>query len=127
MFGIFLLTLVLITGVAIVRTDNLFVAVMLMGIASLLIAVNFFILDAADVALTEAAVGAGISTVLFLSALALTSERERSKSARRVLSFTVVVVAALVLIYATFDKPRFAGAGTNPRCALVPGEHPDLH
>ena len=73
MFGIFLLTLLVITAIAIVRTNNLFVAVMLMGIASLLIAANFFILDAADVALTEAAVGAGISTVLFLSALALTS------------------------------------------------------
>jgi multicomponent Na+:H+ antiporter subunit B len=107
MFGIFLLTLLVITAVAIVRTENLFVAVMLMGIASLLIAANFFILDAADVALTEAAVGAGISTVLFLSALALTSERERAKSPNKVLSFLVVGAAALVLIYATFDKPRF--------------------
>ncbi len=107
MFGIFLLTLLVITAIAIVRTDNLFVAVMLMGIASLLIAANFFILDAADVALTEAAVGAGISTVLFLGALALTSERERARSSRKVLSFAVVTAAALILIYATFDKPRF--------------------
>ncbi len=107
LFGIFLLTLLVITAIAIVRTQNLFVAVMLMGIASLLIAANFFILDAADVALTEAAVGAGVSTVLFLGALALTSERERARSSRRVLSFAVVTVAALILIYATFDKPRF--------------------
>ncbi len=106
MFGIFLLTLLVITAVAIVRTENLFVAVMLMGIASLLIAANFFVLDAADVALTEAAVGAGISTVLFLSALALTSERERYKTRSRLLSFIVVAAAALVVIYATFDKPR---------------------
>ena len=47
-FGIFLLTLLVITAIAIVRTENLFVAVMLMGIASLLIAANFFLLDAAD-------------------------------------------------------------------------------
>ena len=79
LFGIFMLTLLVITAVAIVRTENLFVAVMLMGIASLLIAGNFFLLDAADVALTEAAVGAGVSTVLFLSALALTSLRPGSK------------------------------------------------
>ena len=106
LFGIFLLTLVLITALAIVRTRNLFVAVMLMGIASLLIAANFFLLDAADVALTEAAIGAGISTVLFLGALALTSEREGTASPR-LLSLAVVVMAALVVIYATFDKPRF--------------------
>ena len=106
-FGVFLLSLLLITAVAIVRTKNLFVAVMLMGIASLLIAGNFFLLDAADVALTEAAVGAGISTVLFLGALALTAERERSRTSRPLLSLGVVAVAALVIIYATFDKPSF--------------------
>ena len=107
LFGIFLLSLLVITAIAIVRTQNLFFAVILMGIASLLIAANFFILDAADVALTEAAVGAGISTVLFLSALALTTDREHASTMKRGLSMAVTVVAALVVIYATFDKPRF--------------------
>ena len=82
-FGIFMLTLLVITAVAIVRTPNLFVAVMLLGIFSLLIAANFLLLDAADVALTEAAVGAGISTVLFLGALALTRESERAPDMQR--------------------------------------------
>ncbi|MEJ2383539.1 MAG: DUF4040 domain-containing protein [Xanthomonadales bacterium] len=106
-FGIFLLTLLVITAVAVVRTANLFVAVMLLGIFSLLIAANFLLLDAADVALTEAAVGAGISTVLFLGALALTSERERAATPHRWLSLIVVVSATLVVLYATFDKPTF--------------------
>ncbi|MBT8041483.1 MAG: DUF4040 domain-containing protein [Gammaproteobacteria bacterium] len=107
LFGVFLLTLLVITAIAIVRTKNLFVAVMLLGIFSLLIAANFFVLDAADVALTEAAVGAGISTVLFLGALALTSEFERTPTRRRGLSLAVVVCATLVVLYATFDKPTF--------------------
>jgi len=119
-FGIFLLTLLLITAVAIVRTRNLFVAVMLMGIASLLIAANFFLLDAADVALTEAAVGAGISTVLFLGALALTSEHERSTSSRKILSFAVVTSAALVVIYATFDKPQFGSPDAPTQTYVAP-------
>ena len=106
LFGIFLLSLLVITAVAIVRTANLFVAVMLMGIASLLIAANFFILDAADVALTEAAVGAGISTVLFLSALALTAEREKKATQKRTLSLLVTSVMALLIIHASFDEPR---------------------
>ena len=106
-FGVFLLTLLVITALAVVRAKNLVVAVMLLGIFSLLLAVNFFLLDAADVALTEAAVGAGISTVLFLGALALTSEHESRDSSRRGLSMLVVVSAAMVLVYATFDKPRF--------------------
>jgi multicomponent Na+:H+ antiporter subunit B len=106
-FGIFLLTLLVITAVAVVRTRNLFVAVMLLGIFSLLIAANFLLLDAADVALTEAAVGAGISTVLFLGALALTSETEHAATPHRWLSLIVVVSATLVVLYATFDKPTF--------------------
>lgn len=106
-YGIFLLTLLVITAGAIVQTRNLFVAVMLLGIFSLLIAANFFLLDAADVALTEAAVGAGISTVLFLGALALTGEYEHAGTPQRWLSVAVVVVAAAVVLYATFDKPEF--------------------
>lgn len=107
-FGVFLLTLLLITAFAIVHTSNLFVAVMLSGIFSLLLASNFFLLDAADVALTEAAVGAGISTVLFLSALALTAERETSRSAKPLVALTVVIVTIALIIYATFDNVNFA-------------------
>lgn len=106
LFAVFLLTLLVFTTVAIVRARNLFVAVMLTGIFSLLMAANFFVLDAADVALTEAAVGAGISTVLFLGALALTAENERPVAAGRWLPIGVVALTTLVLIYATFDKPR---------------------
>jgi multicomponent Na+:H+ antiporter subunit B len=105
-FALFLLTLLVLTAIAVVRTENLFVAVMLMAIFSLLMAANFFILDAADVALTEAAVGAGVTTVIFLGALALTVERERSRNVPRGLALGVVSVIVLVLIYATFDKPR---------------------
>ncbi|MDZ7669664.1 MAG: hydrogenase subunit MbhD domain-containing protein [Gammaproteobacteria bacterium] len=76
-FGLFLLSLLVITAIAIVRSEDLFSAVMLSSIFSLLMAANFFVLDAADVALTEAAVGAGVATVLLLGALALTPTRER--------------------------------------------------
>ncbi len=106
LFAVFLLTLLVLTAVAIVRTENLFVAVMLTGIFSLLMAANFFVLDAADVALTEAAIGAGITTVFFLGALALTAEHEKSAPSKRWLSMGVVIVTTLILVYATFDKPR---------------------
>ena len=106
LFALFLLSLLVITALAIVRTENLFVAVMLTSIFSLLMAANFFILDAADVALTEAAVGAGITTVIFLSALALTGEREKTVRYGRRPAIVVVAVLATLIIYATFDKPR---------------------
>ena len=49
-FAIFLLTMLVITAVAIVQSSNLFVSVMLTSIFSLLMSINFFVLDAADVA-----------------------------------------------------------------------------
>lgn len=104
-FAVFLLTLLVITAIGIVRAENLFVAVMLMAIFSLLMAANFFILDAADVALTEAAIGAGVTTVIFLGALSLTAQKEKKSSGAPMIASVVVVATALVLIYATFDKP----------------------
>ena len=102
LFAVFLLTLLVITAVAIVRTENLFVAVMLMAIFSLLMAANFFILDAADVALTEAAIGAGVTTVIFPEcALSLTAEkRKKGRSVNRAwlpIAMFVVTVTTLVL------------------------------
>ena len=105
LFAIFLLSMLVICAIAIVRTDNLFVAVMLMSIFSLLMAANFFVLDAADVALTEAAVGAGITTVIFLSALALMGNQEKPVPASRLVMVVLGVLATLT-IYATFDHPR---------------------
>ncbi len=106
LFGIFLLTMLLVVAFAIVIAKDLFAATMLTGIFSLLMAVNFFILDAADVALTEAAVGAGIATVLFLGALALTGRRERPVEKRNVLALVLVTVVTLMILFTTFHYPE---------------------
>ena len=66
-----LLILLSVTALAIIRQRNLFAAIMLAGIYSLLSAGLFVVMDAVDVAFTEAAVGAGISTILVLGTLAL--------------------------------------------------------
>ncbi len=119
-FGVFLLTLMLVTAIAIVQARNLFVAVMLSGIFSLLLAANFVLLDAADVALTEAAVGAGISTVLLLSALAITAERETAPTANRLIALLVVSATMLVVFYATFDNLRIGDPTAAPHQHIAP-------
>ncbi len=105
LFGFVLLTLLVVTAVAVVVTPNLFAAVMLMSIFSLLMAATFFLLDAADVALTEAAIGAGMSTVLFLSALGLIGAGERKRPVRQWLPLSVVGITTFTLLYATIDQP----------------------
>jgi len=63
LIDIVLLGLLMITGFAIVRMRSLLAVAMLTSIYSLLSASLFVVLDAVDVALTEAAIGAGISTI----------------------------------------------------------------
>ena len=81
--------------------------VMLSGIYSLLAASMFVVLDAVDVAFTEAAVGAGISTVLMIAVLALTGEHEQRPPRTPLLPLLVVSLTGAALIYATFDMPAF--------------------
>lgn len=95
------------TVFAIVRLDNLFSVVMLGGIYSLLAAAVFVVLDAVDVAFTEAAVGAGISTVLAIATLALTTRAEKAPVHSRAIPLTVVIITGAVLVYATFDMAPY--------------------
>ena len=92
-----------ITAFAIIRIRNLYAVVMLGSIYSLLAAAIFVVLDAVDVAFTEAAVGAGISTVLLLGTLALTTGRERKSAHTPWLPLGVVVVTGVALLYGTLD------------------------
>ncbi|MCB1875349.1 MAG: DUF4040 domain-containing protein [Chromatiales bacterium] len=103
-----LLTFLAATAIAVVRHRNLFAVVMLAGIYSLLSAGLFVTLDAVDVAFTEAAVGAGISTVLFLATLALTGPREAVPVRKPYLPMVVVSITGAALIWGTLDMPRFA-------------------
>jgi multicomponent Na+:H+ antiporter subunit B len=96
-----------ITALAIVRQRNMFAVIMLSGIYSLLMAATFTILDAVDVAFTEAAVGAGITTVLGLGALALTTQREKIPSHRPIIPLAVVIATGAILVAAVPDMPQF--------------------
>ena len=104
---IVLLAFLAATALAIVRQRILFAVVMLSGIFSLLMAGVFVILDAVDVAFTEAAVGAGITTVLMLGTLALTTHREKIPVHTPLISLAVVVATGVALIFATPEMPAF--------------------
>ncbi len=96
-----------ITAIAIIAMRNILSVVMLGGIYSLISATLFVVLDAVDVAFTEAAVGAGISTVLFLSALAITGKHQALTRKNHIAPLFVVLVTGAGLIYSTSDMPAF--------------------
>lgn len=86
---------------------------MLFAIYSLLSAALFASLDAGDVALTEAAVGAGISTILVLAVLALADRHEHYTGKINWPALSVVTVTGACLIWAVADLPQF-GEAANP-------------
>ena len=107
-------------GLAAVRMRSLFALVMLSGAFSLVSAALFVTLDAVDVAFTEAAVGAGISTVLMLGTLALTSRYERPPAHKPWLPLFVVTVTGAALIYGTLDMPNFGDAQAPAMTHVMP-------
>jgi len=59
-------------------------------------------------------VGAGVSTVFMLGALALTTSKEKPKSARKtLLPLLAVTITGLALVYGTWDIPAY-GDPANP-------------
>lgn len=109
----FLLGLLVFIAFMILRTDKLFAVIVMSGGYSLTSAAIFVNLDAVDVAFTEAAVGAGISTVLLLAAMAfLPAEEKHAKKtgvgfSQTLFAVVVCVVTGLLLIAAALDLPAF--------------------
>jgi multicomponent Na+:H+ antiporter subunit B len=93
---------------------------MLSGIYSLLSAGIFVQLDAVDVAFTEAAVGAGITTILMLGTLALTTDTERPPVRRQWLPLVVVLATGAALVYGTLDLPRLGDPNAPANLHVAP-------
>lgn len=103
-----MLVFMAVTALAVARIRNLFAVVMLTGVYSLVAAALYVILDAVDVAFTEAAVGAGVATVLMLGTLALTKGTEKATPSRKSWrALVLVVVTGAVLIWGTLDMPLY--------------------
>ena len=114
-----LFVFLLAVALAVARSRDLFAAAMLTGIFSLLSAGLFTLLDAVDVAFTEAAVGAGISTLLILASLALTGSLE-SPPRRAIVPLLVVLLTGSALLYATLDMPDFGDPAAPAHLHVAP-------
>ena len=122
---IILLTLLTIQAFAIIYLRNLFAIIMMFGGFSFISAGLFVVMDAADVAFTEAAVGAGISTVLLLATLALCykfkeSPEEKEPVHKPWLPLVVVIITGSMLIYGTIDIPNFGDPDAPPQTHVAP-------
>ncbi|MEL7498453.1 MAG: DUF4040 domain-containing protein [Planctomycetota bacterium] len=140
-----ILALLAVTAVTIARIRNLWAAVMFTGIYSFLSASWMLILDAPDVAFTEAAVGAGIATILMLATLSLVPknkhkgggiqnsdfETKRLRGRSVVGSLIVALGTGAMLVYGTLDMPHFGDSHAPiqeyPRPSFVERSQGDMH
>ena len=106
--------------VAIARVRNLFAAVILGSLYSFLMATVLVVLDAVDVAMTEAAVGAGMSTVLLLGTLYLTRSDEAPPRRTALVPLLVAAVTGGLLVYGTSGLPEFGAADSVIHRHVVP-------
>jgi len=60
---------ILISGLLAVTLDNMLSAIISSGLASLFASVVYVVLAAPDVAMTEASIGSGLTTMIFLYAI----------------------------------------------------------
>jgi multicomponent Na+:H+ antiporter subunit B len=130
--NIIILAAMVATAFSLNKLRSLIGIVMLASIYSLLTALFFFLMDAVDVAFTEAAVGAGISTVIFMSVIGLTTRVEKPPiNYHRWFGLVITFLTAIVLIVGTSDLPTF-GAVNNPihneiASYYIAGSSHDIH
>ena len=106
--------------VTLARNRNLFAVVVLAGVYSFMMATLLVAMDAVDVAMTEASVGAGISTVLFLGALFLCRSEEAQALRRPWLPLAASIAVGALLMYGTLGLPEFADAGAPIHTHVAP-------
>lgn len=120
LLDIALLTMMVVSAVAVLWLRNLFAVAMLSGGYSLMAATLYVLLDAVDVAFTEAAVGAGIATVLMLGTLTLVPHQEKETKRGSLAGLMVVAVAGALLVYATLDMPQYGDPNAPIHSHVVP-------
>lgn len=126
MIDIFLLLFLVIFAIYAISSSDLLSSIVILSTFSLIMTIIWTRLNAVDVAFTEAAVGAGISTIIFLAALSRTKREEENRNARKkisiynVLAFTIVVFTGIVLVYGTFDMPSFGDGEAPIHTVLAP-------
>lgn len=64
-------------AIAAVKSRDLLASVILLAVMSLLLSLEFYLLQAPDVAIAEAAVGAGLTTAIYVTALGKTKRWEK--------------------------------------------------
>ncbi len=102
-----LLAMLVVSALLIIRNHSPLTVTILSGIYSLVICTLFVIMDAVDVAFTEAAVGASISTVFIMAVVKPGDEPVLKTSWPSAASVFLGIATGLLLVFGTMDMPWY--------------------
>ena len=115
-----LLSFLVVIAVGIIVLRDLLAGVILLSLYSLVASGVFVVMDAVDVAFTEAAVGSGITTILFLGAMSFTRHEQKPRGHDSLAALIFVLITGGLLIYGTLDMPHYGSANSPAQT------HPEL-
>jgi multicomponent Na+:H+ antiporter subunit B len=115
-----LLTLLAVVTFAIIGQRSLFGVVILSGVYSFLMATVLVVLDAVDVAMTEASVGAGISLVILLATLHLVRTTEAKPWNGNMLPLAMSIVVGGAIVWGSYALPPFGAPDSPIHSHVVP-------
>jgi multicomponent Na+:H+ antiporter subunit B len=116
-----LLLLMVVLAIVAIRAADLLVAVLVLGAYGFVMSLVWTAIGAVDVAFTEAVVGAGASTVLFLAALLRTTRRRSPLPSRlRWVALGSVLALGAVLLTITAALPRWGDPTSPPSVHVSP-------
>lgn len=101
LFGEILLIILAILSLFLIFSKNLFHCLILLGVFSFIITIYYCMLGAPDVAITEAAVGASMSTIFFLNALKIRKNENVIQNYPRyshITIFILIFISALTIL-----------------------------
>lgn len=100
--------IMILTCLRLVLSKTLLSSIILMSVFSLLIGICYLFLDAPDVAMTETALGACLSSCVLLNLVKIVGEEvEDTKKIRVVLASIICLVFLAALVWAGLDLPQF--------------------
>ncbi|QFU84961.1 DUF4040 domain-containing protein [Natronorubrum aibiense] len=111
LFALTLVVFILATAVATALFRDILSVIVVFGAYSLGMAILYTFLLAPDVAMTEAAIGAGVTTLLLLLTIARTTRPSADQLNERIHIPAVVVVGAFVLLLGTTVLPEMYQVG----------------
>jgi multicomponent Na+:H+ antiporter subunit B len=113
---------IIVISFQVARTEKLFLNVVYLSIFSLILCFLYLVLDAPDVGMTEAALGASLTTIIFLNVLKkinthsyqknISLKQDENKNLSNIYNYTPLIICIMMFVILIFGFFEIADFGT---------------